>query len=132
MAGTFHVNVVTPESPVADEEVRHASFPAWDGQIGVLHNRAPLVAKLGHGRLTLDLAGGGSRELFVSGGFVQMKDNRLSVLTDLATPVDTLTKAEAEAALREAQSMRGGTPLEAERKDRELARARAMVAVAPQ
>ena len=129
MAGTFHVDVITPESTAADAEVRHVSMPAWDGQVGILHNRAPLVAKLGHGRLTLDLADGGSRELFVSGGFAQMKDNRLSVLTDLATPLDQLTRPEAEAALAEAQSMRGTTPAESERKQRELDRARAMVAV---
>lgn len=129
MPGTFHLSVITPEAPIADEEVRHVSIPAWDGQIGLLHNRAPLVAKLGHGRLTIDLADGSTRQLFVSGGFAQMKDNRLSVLTDLAAPIDTLSRPEAEAALREAQAMRGSTPAETQRKQRELDRARAMVAI---
>lgn len=130
MAATFQCSIVTPEAPVLDEEVRHASLPAWDGQIGILARRAPLLAKLGSGRLTLDLAGGDTRVYFISGGFAQMKDNRLSILSNEAVLAENIKPDEAEAALREAQALRGTTPAEAERRQRDLDRARAMVSVA--
>lgn len=130
MAGTFRCTIVTPESPVLDEEARYVSFPAWDGQVGVLSNRAPLLAKLGAGPLRVDLVTGGTRTYFVAGGFAQMKDNKLSILSDEAKPADQINLATAEAALREAQAVRGTSPAEAERKQRDMDRARGMIATA--
>lgn len=132
MPGTFRCSVVTPEAPVAEEECRHVAIPAWDGSIGILHDRAPLLAKLGAGALRLELQNGTSRAFFVSGGFAQMKDNRLTVLTDEAIPAEQITRTDAEAALREAEARRGDTPAEAERRRKDLDRARAMLTLASQ
>src|SRR5438094_9390995 len=82
---SFQIVVVTPEQQVLEETVTQAILPAHDGQVGILTNRAPLLVKLGQGPLKLDPAGGGkSRRLYLEGGIAQMKDNKLTVLTQMA------------------------------------------------
>ena len=73
-----------------DEPVVYASIPAWDGQIGVAPMRAPLLVKMDDGPLRLDGAGGKAQWFFVAGGFGQMNDNRLTLLTDEAIGIDQM------------------------------------------
>ena len=81
----FQCVVVTPEQQVLDESCTQVILPAHDGEIGILTDRAPLLAKLGVGVLRFDLQGGQKRSYFIDGGIAQMKDNRLTVLTTEAT-----------------------------------------------
>ncbi len=127
---TFHCTVVTPEQELLDQEVRHVTLPAWDGQIGVLPHRAPLLAKLGYGELQLDVPGGGHERYFIGGGFVQMKNDRLTILTDEAIPADQINREEAEAALKEALAHRAIATGDVEQRQRETDRARGMLAMA--
>ena len=84
----FQCQLVTPEQQVLDESLTQAIIPAADGSLGILTHRAPLLAKLGTGRLRLDLASGQSREFLIEGGVAQMKDNRLTILTPVAKAAD--------------------------------------------
>jgi F-type H+-transporting ATPase subunit epsilon len=127
---TFQCTVVTPENPVLDEQVSFASIPAWDGQIGLLEMRAPLLVKLGQGSLRLDLANGQSLRYFIGGGFAQMKDDKLTILTDEAVAAQAIDREEAEVALKQALAVRATTPPELAKRDREVSRARAMVTLA--
>ena len=126
---TFHCTVVTPEQELLEQEVRHVSIPAWDGKVGILPHRAPLLAKLGYGALELDRADGQTDRYFIGGGFVQMKGDRLTVLTDEAKAVDQINREEAEAALKEALARRATTPTEVEQRDRETDRARGLLSL---
>ncbi len=101
-ANSFHCSVVTPEEPVLECEATFVAFPSHDGEVGVLVNRAPLVHKMGIGRLRVEPVGGESKSFFVDGGFVQMVDNRLTLLTEQAVPVDELSAPDAQKALDEA------------------------------
>lgn len=130
MAKTFQCTLLTPEQAVLDAPVEYASIPAWDGLLGVAFQRAPLVVKLGIGSLRLDLADGGARWFFVGGGFAQMKDNHLVLLTDAVTPSDQLDAEEATAALKEALARKAVEDPDVERKQREVAKARAMIELA--
>ncbi|MFA9477190.1 ATP synthase F1 subunit epsilon [Phycisphaerales bacterium AB-hyl4] len=130
MADRFHCTLVTPEEQLFDEAVSHVSVPAWDGQIGLLARRAPMLVKLGYGPLQLDLADGKSKTYFVGGGFAQMKGDQLVILTDEAMPVEDVDAKEAKAALNEALALRAIGEESAARRDRDLARARGMMAVA--
>ena len=86
MAKTFRCRLITPVAQVLDEQVVHAYVPAWDGYFGVLVDRAPIVAKLGKGELRQDYPGGAASKSFqVEDGFVQMINNRLTVLATKAT-----------------------------------------------
>jgi F-type H+-transporting ATPase subunit epsilon len=102
---TFHCSIVTPERAVLECDARSVVFPAWDGEIGILKNRAPLLCRLGIGvlRATTDE---GETVLFVDGGFAQMVDNRLTVLTEQARSLSDLDRDEARRILDEAKGMR--------------------------
>jgi F-type H+-transporting ATPase subunit epsilon len=84
MPGTFQCSVVTPEKEVFEGAVTQVVVPAHDGEMGFLVNRAPILVQVGEGRLKITPENGGSRQLAVAGGFAQMKDNQLTVLTDKA------------------------------------------------
>ena len=106
---SFQVVIVTPEQQVLDETVSQAIIPAHDGQIGILTGRAPLLVKLGQGPLQLDLAGQGrgtgtSRRFYVEGGIAQMKDNNLTVVTQMAVPAEEISAETARAELAEASA----------------------------
>jgi F-type H+-transporting ATPase subunit epsilon len=101
---SFQCTVVTPEQQVFDQTVTQAILPAHDGQIGILTDRAPLLVKLGLGTLRLDVQGGQSQTFFVEGGIAQMKDNRLTVLTQDATPAAEIDAESARAEYAEAEA----------------------------
>jgi F-type H+-transporting ATPase subunit epsilon len=82
MPGTFSCSVVTPEEQVFDGEVSYVVVPAHDGEMGFAVDRAPILLQVGEGQLKLTDAAGKKTRMKVAGGFAQMKDNRLSVLTD--------------------------------------------------
>jgi len=127
---SIRCSIVTPAAAVLDEEVRYVSFPAWDGQQGVAAGMSPLLTKLGIGPLRVDMTGGGSRWFFVDGGFAQVQDNVLTILTEHATPADELsaTDAQSELAAANERAIEGGI----ERVEAEAAqqRARAKVTLA--
>jgi F-type H+-transporting ATPase subunit epsilon len=131
MATTFRCTLVTPEQEMLDQQVVYASIPAWDGKLGVQHLRAPLMAKLGFGQLRLDMEDGSSQSYFVGGGFAQVKDDVLTLLTEEAMPLADIDRQEAAAALSDAHGFQAGTAAELERRERDLNRARALVALAP-
>ncbi len=96
---TTHENLrlvlVTPETTVLDERVEALRFPLYDGQIGILPGRAPLVGRLGYGELHITEAGV-TKSYFVDGGFVQVKGSVVSLLTNRAQPAKTLDSKQAE------------------------------------
>lgn len=100
----FQCVVVTPEAQTLDAQATQAIVPGWDGQIGILTGRAPLLIKLGLGPLRIDLPGGQSRRFFIDGGIAQMKDNRLTILTNEAVAVEEIDASEANADYATAES----------------------------
>lgn len=120
---TLHVSVVTPEGPVLDTEARSAVFPAYDGEVGILPRHAPLLTELGIGNLRVTRLDGGVDRLYVDGGFAQVVDDKLTVLTEQAADVAELSPEQAEAELRKFRNMTlSGEELEA--RDRAFERAR--------
>lgn len=83
----IHVSVITPESQVVDTNATQVIIPAHDGLIGILHNRAPLLCQLGKGTLRIDAADGKQREVEIEGGFAQVLNNDVIVLTEKAKAV---------------------------------------------
>jgi F-type H+-transporting ATPase subunit epsilon len=106
MAGTFHCSVITPERAVLETEATFVAFPAHDGEVGILRNRAPLLYKMGTGELRVETPQG-NHVLFVDGGFAQMVENRLTLLTEAAKRIEEIDPAAAQRALAEARAMSG-------------------------
>lgn len=119
----FQCVIVTPEEQALDESATQAIVPAWDGQIGILTGRAPLLIKLGMGPLRIDLQGGRQRTFFVAGGIAQMKDNRLTILTDEATASEDLDAEAARAEYEEASARTPSDPKSREERSRQMQRA---------
>src|SRR5690348_11914196 len=88
----FKASLITPEAIVLETEVREAQIPAFDGLLGILDKRAPLLAKLGTGILRLTAASGNTQRFFVDGGYAQMKGNELTILTSEAVPAEKVTR----------------------------------------
>ena len=128
----FQCVIVTPEQQALDESASQAIVPAWDGQIGILTDRAPLLVKLGVGPLRVDLAGGRSRTFVIDGGIAQMKDNRLTVLTTEATPVEDIDVASARAEYAEAEARVPTDDKTRQDRTHQMERARAKQAAAAQ
>jgi F-type H+-transporting ATPase subunit epsilon len=96
VAGSLDLRVVTPERPVFEGAVESVVVPAHDGEVGILPRHARFLAMLGAGALRARAAAGPVR-LYVEGGFVQVADDRVTVLCDLALPVADLDPAAVEA-----------------------------------
>src|SRR5438309_11324296 len=80
---TLQCVVVTPEKAVVDETVDFVALPMYDGELGVLPGRAPLIGRLGYGELRTRL-GNETHRFFVDGGFAQVRANVVTVLTPRA------------------------------------------------
>ncbi len=123
---TIRCVVVTPERTELDREAESVVLPMFDGELGVLTGRAPLIGRLGFGTLRLQTAAGPER-YYVDGGFAQVEQNEVNILTARAIPVDLLNREEAEQALADAQEMSAKTPEEATLKDNAIRRARGKI-----
>lgn len=129
MANTFHLSVITPERVVFQAEATFAAIPAHDGEIGILPSRAPLVAKLGVGWLRVDTPEDSER-ILIDGGFVQVLDNRVSVLTEFAQEPQEIDHHEARKALDVAAGLPMFDDAAFRARERAMARARAQLKVA--
>src|SRR3954453_2635179 len=98
----LHCVVVTPERAVLDERVDFVALPMYDGELGVLPGRAPLIGRLGYGELRIR-PGGATRRYFIDGGFAQVRNDVVTVLTHRAVRAEDIDPAAAERALQEAQ-----------------------------
>lgn len=87
--GPISCRVVTPEATVFDESVSGVVVPAFDGEVGILRNHAPMVALVGLGEMRVRSGGQVSR-LAVDGGFLQVKNNCVIILTTRAATADSL------------------------------------------
>jgi F-type H+-transporting ATPase subunit epsilon len=117
--------VVTPERAVLDEPVDFVALPMYDGELGVLPGRAPLIGRLGPGELRLR-QGNGTRRFFVDGGFAQVRSNVVTVLTPRAQRGEDIDVPAATQVLETAQAPAGAT--ETQRKNQERARAQLRIA----
>jgi F-type H+-transporting ATPase subunit epsilon len=77
----MQVTVISPEASMFDGEADAVVAPAFDGKVGILPNHAPLMTLLGEGTLTVRRAGTVSR-FSIRGGFLQVVDNRVRVVTE--------------------------------------------------
>jgi len=80
------VTVISPESVLFEGETDAVVAPAYDGEVGILTGHAPMMTLLGKGVLRLGGSGGGQR-FNVDGGFLQVADNVVRVVTEKASAV---------------------------------------------
>jgi F-type H+-transporting ATPase subunit epsilon len=81
--------VVTPEKTALEAEASFVVVPLFDGELGIGRDHTPLIGRLGYGELRLTQSDSVSRH-YVDGGFVQVADNTVTVLTGKVVPVSDL------------------------------------------
>lgn len=83
MAGTFTLRVVSPEGNVLKEEAEFVVLPGESGEIGILPNHAPLITAMNIGVIRYRV-NGSIHKISTSGGFVEVADNKVTILADSA------------------------------------------------
>lgn len=78
------VSVISPEAVLFEGEAEAVVAPAFDGEVGILTGHAPMMTLLGRGTLRVGAAGG-DRRFQVEGGFLQVVDNQVRVVTERAS-----------------------------------------------
>jgi F-type H+-transporting ATPase subunit epsilon len=76
------VSVISPEAVLYEGTTDSVVAPAFDGEVGILTGHAPMMALLGKGVLRL---GAGGQRFNVEGGFLQVVDNNVRVVTEKAS-----------------------------------------------
>jgi F-type H+-transporting ATPase subunit epsilon len=121
--------VVTPEKTLFDEWVEFVALPLYDGEAGVLPGRTPLIGRLGFGELRTK-TGDVTRRYFVDGGFVQVRADVVTVLTNRAVPAQQLDAVAAARDLETLGSQRVTSDSEYAEHEKAVARVRGLMRVA--
>ena len=127
----MQLDIVTAERLLYSEEVDGVVAPGAAGVLGILPGHAPLLTTLAPGELLIDQ--GGEREaVAVSGGFLEVLRNKVTILADTAEQADEIDVERAEAALSRAEERvaSAGSEMDLDRALRALRRSRARIAVA--
>jgi F-type H+-transporting ATPase subunit epsilon len=106
---TFLLELVSPERLLLSRQVEMATIPAIEGEMGVLPGHSPMMVALRGGVIRVRENGAETEKLFVAGGFAEVTPERCTVLADEATPLASLSRAEAETRLRDAEAALAAT-----------------------
>jgi len=93
MADTMRFEFVSPERLLMSDDVRQVDVPGAEGDFGVLPTHAPMISTLRAGVLKVTIGDGTVREVFVRGGFAEVRPDLLTVLAEQAIPVEELDEA---------------------------------------
>ncbi|PDV98710.1 F0F1 ATP synthase subunit epsilon [Candidatus Chloroploca asiatica] len=100
-----HLEIVTAERQIYSDEVDLISAPTRDGRVGILPRHAPLLTILQPGELTI--VKDGTRTPFaVSGGFMEVLPDRVTILADTVERADDIDATRVEAAIKRAEELR--------------------------
>lgn len=121
--------VVTPEETVLDTAADFIALPLYDGEVGISLHHSPMIGRMGYGELRIR-SGGETSRYYVDGGFVQVADNIVSVLTNRSLAADAVDASAAEEQLSTALSTKSTGDEQLAIRDRAISQARAQLRVA--
>jgi F-type H+-transporting ATPase subunit epsilon len=128
-AGSLRCLVVTPETTVLDTAAEFVTVTLVDGQYGIAPQHAPLIGRLGYGELRIKV-GAEQKRFYADGGFVQVVDDVVSVLTNRAIPAASLDASAVNDQLRAALARPAAGNEELAIRDRLISQARGQLSVA--
>ena len=128
----LNLEIVTPEKKVLSEAVDQVTIPTASGEVGILQNHAPLISSLKSGILSYT-RGGATERMVIAGGFLEVSQNNVSVLADVAETADEINveaaRAERDSIEKELAGWKGTLEeSEPERERLETAQARLQLA----
>jgi F-type H+-transporting ATPase subunit epsilon len=121
----FRLTVFTQEKAVLDQQALSIVAPGSEGYLGVLRDHAPLVTRLVPGKLTVKDLNGDEAVYVVSGGFLEVSRNTVTILADALERPEEIDATRAEAAARRARERleKRSTDLDVDRAEAALRRA---------
>jgi len=102
----IQLEIVSPERRAFADEVDMVTVPGIDGELGILPRHTRLISALGTGELRIKKQGT-EQILFISGGFVEVRPDKVIVMADLAEHSDEIDEAKAVEARRKAEAQLG-------------------------
>ena len=103
MAEAFNFELVSPERLLLSEQVLSVVVPGTDGDFTVLAKHAPLMTTLKAGVVDAVLADGGTKRIFVRGGFADVSPDGFTLLAEEAMPLEDLNAAAIDAQIKDAE-----------------------------
>ncbi|MDR2170994.1 MAG: ATP synthase F1 subunit epsilon [Planctomycetaceae bacterium] len=124
--------IVTPEKTVLDMEAFFVVLPLYDGEFGVLPNHLPVVARIGAGDIRISQSQQDNKPVcfYLEGGFVEILDNNIVIMSMFAMPVKELDIKIAESQLQKAFDRPFHTPELAKIREEQLYSRRARLKIA--
>ena len=104
MSQKIILNIVTPEKQLVAEEVDQVNAPGSEGDLGILYDHAPLLTNLRSGQLSYE-KDGETVALVVSGGYLEVTDNRVTVLAETGEFLHEIDRERAERAYADAEKL---------------------------
>jgi len=102
----LQLSIVTPDRLVLTEEVDQVNIPGIEGDLGILYDHAPILTTMRPGRFSYELLGEKGKEtiqMIISGGYLEVTDNRVIVLAEAVEFLDEIDKERAKASLVKAE-----------------------------
>ena len=99
---TLRLEIVTPEAKTFSDDVDSVVIPGSEGEFGVLPQHVALMTEIVPGELRI-MKGGEETRLAVGSGFVEVTQESVSVLTDMAIREEEIDESVAEAAIKRAE-----------------------------
>ncbi len=106
MTQKLTLSIVTPEKQLVSEEVDQVNVPGTEGDLGILYDHAPILTLLRSGQLSYEKEGE-TVVLVVSGGYLEVTDNRVTVLAETGEFLHEIDRERAERAQAEAEKRLG-------------------------
>ena len=110
----LQLSIVTPERLVLNEEVDQVNVPGVEGDLGILYDHAPILTTMRPGRFSYELLGERGKatiHMIISGGYLEVTDNRVIVLAEAVEFLDEIDKERAKASLAKAEEALANTDL---------------------
>jgi F-type H+-transporting ATPase subunit epsilon len=121
--------VVTPEATALQMPAEFVVLPLYDGEMGVAPGHSPFIGRLGYGELRVR-ENGRTVKMYIDGGFVQVANDQVSILTQHAVPLEKLDAATAREHLAVARARKANSPELMAIRDRAELQARAQIRMA--
>jgi F-type H+-transporting ATPase subunit epsilon len=104
MAERLQLDIITPERGLLSETVDAVTLPGLGGELGILPGHTPLISQLQTGVLSYT-QGGATKRLLVSGGFVEVSNDHVAVLAELAERPEEIDAARARSERDQAEKL---------------------------
>jgi len=100
----FNLQIITPEKVAYKGEADQVTLPTRDGEITILANHIPLISAMKHGELIIK-NNGEEVPMAVCNGFIEVKKNNVTIMTDIAERVEEIDERKAEEARKKAEQL---------------------------